>query len=92
MGRRVIVAVSGTKSQQRKCRLGLTRKLSKTKQPNTMRPHPWQSRKVLKESYSKHVSGLLIIKMSRAEQKIREEIRKEQIKYWSKEEIKAQYG
>lgn len=57
-----------------------------------MRPHPRQSRKALKESYSKHVSGLLIIKMGKAEQRIRDEIRKEQVYVWPQEKIKAVYG
>ena len=50
--------------------------------------HPWQSSKVLKESYSKHVSGLLIIRMGKAEQRIREEIRREQVRHWTPAEIK----
>ena len=45
--------------------------------------HPWQSSKVLKESYSKHVSGLLIIKMGKAEQQIRKEIAKEQVYHYT---------
>ena len=49
--------------------------------------HPWQSSKVLKESYSKHVSGLLIIKMGKAEQQIRKEIAKEQVYHYTQAEI-----
>ena len=56
-----------------------------------MRPHPWQPRKVLKESYSKHVSGLLIIKMGKAEQQIRKDIAKEQVTHWTPAEIKQRF-
>ena len=56
-----------------------------------MRHHPWSPRKVLKESYSKHVSGLLIIRMGKAEQQIRKEIAKEQVRHLSREEILQLY-
>lgn len=54
--------------------------------------HPWNPRRALKESYSKHTSTVLIIKMSRAEQRIKDEIRLKQVKVWSKEEIARVYG
>lgn len=60
-------------------------------EPESMRPHPWHPRKVLKESYSKHVSGLLIIKMGKAENRIREEIKREQVTHWTPAEIMQRF-
>lgn len=52
----------------------------------------WKHYPKHQESYSQHVSAVLIIKMGRAEHKIRAEIANEQIYHWSPEQIKARFG
>lgn len=54
--------------------------------------HPWNPRRPLKESYSKHASTFLIIRMGKAEKKIRAEIEREQVRHLSRQEIQEQYG
>jgi hypothetical protein len=51
--------------------------------------HPWRP---YSDSYTAHASMRLILHLHQIEKKLRDEIRKEQVKFWSRKEIEAVYG